>query len=87
MKMNSRILSIKQLSILICLIYQLVVFFIVKYFDNRKLINENNDNEFITNSDVLIIAFHHAAFDRSSFQIFFNDLCMAYNNNIIMVSR
>ncbi|CAF3913293.1 unnamed protein product [Adineta steineri] len=43
--------------------------------------NENNNNEFITNSDVLLIGFHHIAIDRSSFTIFFNDLCLAYNIN------
>ncbi|CAF1052208.1 unnamed protein product [Adineta steineri] len=43
--------------------------------------NENNSNEFITNSDVLLIAFHHAAFDRASRSIFFNDLCLAYNTS------
>ncbi|CAF1559320.1 unnamed protein product, partial [Adineta steineri] len=43
--------------------------------------NENNSNEFITNSDVLLIAFHHAAYDRASSPIFFNDLCLAYNTN------
>ncbi|CAF3939902.1 unnamed protein product, partial [Adineta steineri] len=47
--------------------------------------NENNSNEFITNSDVLLIAFHHAAFDRASFPIFFNDLCLAYNTNAISI--
>jgi fengycin family lipopeptide synthetase D len=46
-------------------------------------VNEKNDNEFITNSDVLIIAFHHAAFDGSTFPIFFNDLCNAYNINTV----
>ncbi|CAF1549579.1 unnamed protein product, partial [Adineta steineri] len=45
--------------------------------------NENNSNEFITNSSVLLIAFHHAAFDRASTSIFFNDLCLAYNTNVI----
>ncbi|CAF4024354.1 unnamed protein product, partial [Adineta steineri] len=43
--------------------------------------NENDSNEFIMNSDVLLIAFHHAAFDRASRSIFFNDLCLAYNTN------
>ncbi|CAF3690822.1 unnamed protein product, partial [Adineta steineri] len=46
--------------------------------------NENNSNEFITNSDVLLIGFHHAAFDRASRSIFFNDLCFAYNTNAIL---
>ncbi|CAF4213169.1 unnamed protein product, partial [Adineta steineri] len=45
--------------------------------------NENNNNELITNSDVLLIVFHHAAFDRASFSIFFKDLCLAYNTNAI----
>ena len=48
----------------------------------QKLLTEDNDNQFITDSDILIIAFHHAAYDRSSRQIFFNDLCIAYNNTI-----
>ncbi|CAF4214418.1 unnamed protein product, partial [Adineta steineri] len=45
--------------------------------------NETNTNEFITKSDVLLIAFHHVASDRASFPIFFNDLCFAYNTNAI----
>ncbi|CAF1559959.1 unnamed protein product, partial [Adineta steineri] len=48
-------------------------------------LNENNNNEFITNSDVLLIAFHHAAFDRASFSIFSNDLCFAYSTNAISI--
>ncbi|CAF4054411.1 unnamed protein product, partial [Adineta steineri] len=47
--------------------------------------NENNSNEYINNSDVLLIAFHHAAFDRASLPIFFNDLCLAYNTNGILI--
>ncbi|CAF4064639.1 unnamed protein product, partial [Adineta steineri] len=47
--------------------------------------NENNSDEFITNSDVLLIAFHHAAFDRASSSMFFNDLCFAYNTNAIPI--
>ncbi|CAF4104371.1 unnamed protein product, partial [Adineta steineri] len=45
--------------------------------------NENNSNESIMNCDVLLIAFHHAASDRASSSIFFNDLCLAYNTNTI----
>ncbi|CAF1082315.1 unnamed protein product [Adineta steineri] len=47
--------------------------------------NENKNNEFITNSDVLLIAFHHAAFDRASSSVFFNDLCLAYNTNATLI--
>ncbi|CAF4262885.1 unnamed protein product [Adineta steineri] len=47
--------------------------------------SENNSNEFIMNSDVLLIAFHHAAFDRSSRSIFFSDLYLAYNTNAISI--
>ncbi|CAF4047999.1 unnamed protein product, partial [Adineta steineri] len=47
--------------------------------------NENNSNESVINSDVLLIAFHHAAFDRASRSIFFNDLCLAYNTNATLV--
>jgi hypothetical protein len=47
----------------------------------EKLVDENDDNQLITDSDVLIIAFHHAASDRKSLQVFFDDLCIAYNNN------
>ena len=43
--------------------------------------DENNDQALITHRDVLIMAFHHAAADRSAFSIFFNDLCNASNNN------
>ncbi|CAF1420124.1 unnamed protein product [Adineta steineri] len=48
----------------------------------HRLDNENNDNKSITESDVLVTGFHHAAFDRSSRQIFFNDLVLAYTNNV-----
>ncbi|CAF4118284.1 unnamed protein product, partial [Adineta steineri] len=47
--------------------------------------NENNNNKFIMNFDVLLIAFHHAAFDRASSSIFLNDLCLAYNTNAISI--
>jgi hypothetical protein len=50
----------------------------------QKSVNENSDNQFITDYDAFVIAFHHAAFDRSSLQIFFNDLCIAYNSNMII---
>ncbi|CAF4174142.1 unnamed protein product, partial [Adineta steineri] len=48
-------------------------------------VNENNSNEYIMNYDVLLIAFHHAAFDRASTSIFFNDLYLAYNTNAISI--
>ncbi|CAF2940797.1 unnamed protein product [Rotaria sp. Silwood2] len=50
----------------------------------QNSLKKNNDNEFITYSDVLIIAFHHAAFDRFSREILYNDLCQAYNNSLII---
>jgi len=50
----------------------------------KRLTSENSDNQYIGDSDVLAIAFHHAAYDRSSRQIFFNDMCIAYNSNIII---
>ena len=52
----------------------------------EKIINQNqnqNDNELVTDSDILIMAFHHAAFDRATFQIFFKDLSIAYNTNAV----
>ncbi|CAF4379957.1 unnamed protein product, partial [Adineta steineri] len=48
----------------------------------RQEIISNNDNRFITDSDILLIAFHHAAIDRSAYQIFLNDLCFAYSANV-----
>ncbi|CAF1029834.1 unnamed protein product [Adineta steineri] len=47
----------------------------------QKTLHENNDKEIITNSDVLVIGFHHAAIDQSSGSIFLNDLCNIYNSN------
>ncbi|CAF4130464.1 unnamed protein product, partial [Adineta steineri] len=44
--------------------------------------HENHNKEIITNSDVLIIGFHHVVYDQSTFSIFFNDLCNAYDNNM-----
>jgi condensation domain-containing protein len=49
----------------------------------QKLLNGNNDNQLITSADVLVIAFHHAAFDRSCRPIFLTDLCSSYNKNLI----
>jgi NRPS condensation-like uncharacterized protein len=49
----------------------------------QKAVSDNNDNELITDSDVLIVGFHHSAFDRSSVSIFYSELCQAYNNNTI----
>ncbi|CAF4075682.1 unnamed protein product, partial [Adineta steineri] len=56
---------------------------------HQILLNENgnNSNELITNSDVLLIAFHHAAFDRASSSIFFNDLCSTHNTNAISIEE
>ncbi|CAF4263215.1 unnamed protein product [Adineta steineri] len=48
----------------------------------RQEIISNNDSRFITDSDILIIAFHHAAIDRSAYQLFLNDLCFACNTNV-----
>ncbi|CAF1539915.1 unnamed protein product, partial [Adineta steineri] len=48
----------------------------------RQKIMSNNDNRFIKDSDILLIAFHHAATDQSAYQLFLNDLCFAYNTNI-----
>ncbi|CAF0774911.1 unnamed protein product [Adineta steineri] len=50
----------------------------------QEIISNNNDtnNRFITDSDILLIAFHHAATDRSAYQLFLNDLCFAYNTNV-----
>jgi hypothetical protein len=53
-------------------------------FRQENLIDENKDKQLITNSDVFIIAFHHAAYDRSCRSIFYNDLCVAYNDDITM---
>ncbi|CAF4071043.1 unnamed protein product, partial [Adineta steineri] len=44
---------------------------------------EDHDKEIITNSDVLVIGFHHIAIDHSTFPILFNDLCNGYNSNIM----
>jgi non-ribosomal peptide synthetase component F len=43
--------------------------------------NRHDDNQLINESDVIVIAFHHAAFDRGSREIFFDDLCLAYNTD------
>ncbi|CAF0993724.1 unnamed protein product [Adineta steineri] len=44
--------------------------------------DKNYDKEIITNSDVLVIGFHHIAIDHSTFPIFFNDLWNAYNSHV-----
>ena len=47
----------------------------------KDSITTKQNRTLVTSSDVVVIAFHHAAYDRSSRMIFFNDLCMAYNSN------
>ncbi len=49
----------------------------------QKIVNDINDNELITDSDVLIVAFHHSAFDLSSVSIFCTELCTAYNSKMM----
>ncbi|CAF0780319.1 unnamed protein product [Adineta steineri] len=44
--------------------------------------DENYNKEIITNSDVLVIGFHHAAVDQSAGSIFLNDLYNTYNSNM-----
>ena len=58
--------------------------FFCQILRQEKLSNTNTDHQFISDSDVLVFAFHHAAFDGSSYQIFYNDLSIAYNNNITL---
>jgi hypothetical protein len=52
-------------------------------FRQQEVFNENNDSGFITNSDVLLMAFHHSAFDGWSASVFLNELCKTYNSNTI----
>ena len=54
-----------------------------RVFHCQILRQQRSDHEFIAGSDVLIIAFHHSAFDRSSGSIFYNDLWHAYNKTNI----
>jgi hypothetical protein len=42
--------------------------------------NDFNENEMIRESDVILIGFHHVAYDRSSLEIFLNDFSYFYNN-------
>ncbi|CAF1398593.1 unnamed protein product, partial [Adineta steineri] len=43
--------------------------------------DEDHDEEIITNSDVLVLGFHHISIDQSGIAIFLNDLCNNYNSN------
>ena len=52
----------------------------------KKIVNEDNDRNFMIHSDVLIIAAHHAALDRSSFQILSHELSQVYNNQHYIIS-
>lgn len=47
----------------------------------QKSDNQNHETGIITNSDILIIAFHHVAYDLSTSQIFLNELRDAYNSS------
>ena len=44
-----------------------------------------NKTNLLTESDILLCAFHHAVFDRTSTQIFYNDLSIAYNNDLTIL--
>jgi hypothetical protein len=47
----------------------------------QKSVDQCYETEIITNTDILIITFHHVAFDLLTSQIFLNDLCNAYNSD------
>ncbi|CAF2702479.1 unnamed protein product [Rotaria sp. Silwood2] len=48
----------------------------------RKMMNKHSTNEELLNvDDVLVIVFHHIPYDRSSQQIFLDDLSIVYNMN------
>jgi hypothetical protein len=47
----------------------------------QKSVDQHYETEIITNADILIITFHHVAFDLLTSQIFLNDLCNAYNSD------
>ena len=47
----------------------------------QSLLKEIQGDAFIQSDDVILFMFHHAAFDRSSRHIFFNDLRMIYDND------
>jgi hypothetical protein len=49
----------------------------------QNIINKNYDARAIVDPDILIIAFHHIAFDLLTSQIFLSELCKAYNNHEI----
>ncbi|CAF1564468.1 unnamed protein product, partial [Adineta steineri] len=44
--------------------------------------NKNHDKEIITDSDALVIGFHHVSIDGSAVSIFLNDLSNIYNNHM-----
>ncbi|CAF4091189.1 unnamed protein product, partial [Adineta steineri] len=50
----------------------------------QKLINEDHDTELINSFDILVIGFHHAAFDRFSREVFFKDLILTYNSDVTL---
>ncbi|CAF4066371.1 unnamed protein product, partial [Rotaria magnacalcarata] len=47
----------------------------------RQHSNSNVNNEFLAADDMIVIGFHHIAFDRTSRPIFLRDLTIAYNND------
>jgi hypothetical protein len=46
---------------------------------HRISMSNTINDDLIATADVLVIAFHHAMFDRSTFSFFSEDLCSAYN--------
>ncbi|CAF1168864.1 unnamed protein product [Adineta steineri] len=57
--------------------------FYCQILKQQMIPNENHDKEIITNSDVLVTGFHHAAIDQSTVTIVLNDLCNIYNSNVM----
>jgi hypothetical protein len=47
----------------------------------RRVPGRDQNDEFLMEGEVLLIAFHHIAFDRTSRQIFFKDLSTAYSTD------
>ncbi|CAF3248582.1 unnamed protein product, partial [Rotaria sp. Silwood2] len=51
----------------------------------RQQQNTHGNNEILFADDMIVIAFHHAAFDRSSRPIFLRDLSIAYNSDAALL--
>ena len=48
------------------------------------MISQFQNDDLLTNDDMILISIHHSVFDGASTSIFLRDLCLAYDNDCVL---